>query len=94
LPVATTRALIGTLLGTSTGAAQTIAVTVTSGPGRSASARHDVVLRLAAAHPATLDTAFSVLTTLARSYGVEPERLDGRHATGVAATLPLGVPFS
>ncbi|WP_350279217.1 hypothetical protein [Kribbella sp. HUAS MG21] len=98
LPVATTQALIGTLLGTGTGAAQTIAVTVTSGTtgtaGRSNSARHDVVLRLAAAHPATLDTAYSVLTTLARSFGVEPERLDGRHATGVAATLPLGVPLS
>jgi hypothetical protein len=52
------------------------------------------VLRLAAPHPATLDNAFSVLTTLARSFGVEPERLDGRHATGVAATLPLGVPIS
>lgn len=88
LPAATTRALIGTLLGTGTGAAQTIAVTVTS-----TSTRHDVVLRLAASHPATLDTAFSVLTTLARSFGVEPERLDGRHATGVAATLPLGVPL-
>jgi hypothetical protein len=96
LPVATTQALIGTLLGTGTGAAQTIAITVTSGAaaGRPASARHDVVLRLAAAHPATLDTAYSVLSTLARSFGVEPERLDGRHATGVAATLPLGVPLS
>jgi type VII secretion protein EccE len=88
LPAATVQALIGTLLGTGTGAAQTIAITVTS------TARHDVVLRLAASHPATLDTAFSVLTTLARSFGVEPERLDGRHATGVAATLPLGVPLS
>ncbi|MEU4193240.1 type VII secretion protein EccE [Kribbella sp. NPDC026611] len=89
LPSATTRALVGTLLGTATGAAQTIAVTVTGRPA----ARHDVVLRLAAAHPATLDTALAVLTTLARSFGVEPERLDGRHATGVAVTLPLGVPL-
>ncbi|TDW90416.1 putative type VII ESX secretion system EccE translocon [Kribbella pratensis] len=94
LPVATTHALIGTLLGTGTGAAQTIAVTATSSSAHSTSARHDVVLRLAASHPATLDTAFSVLTTLARSFGVEPERLDGRHAAGVAATLPLGVPLS
>jgi hypothetical protein len=51
-------------------------------------------MRVAAAHPATLDTAITVLTTLAKSFGVEPERLDGRHATGVAATLPLGVPLS
>jgi type VII secretion protein EccE len=94
LPAATTQALIGTMLGTGTGAAQTIAVTATSSSAHSTSARHDVVLRLAASHPATLDTAFSVLTTLARSFGVEPERLDGRHAAGVAATLPLGVPLS
>ncbi|WP_410789183.1 type VII secretion protein EccE [Kribbella sp. C-35] len=94
LPAATTHALIGALLGTGTGAAQTIAVTATSSSAHSTSARHDVVLRLAASHPATLDTAFSVLTTLARSFGVEPERLDGRHAAGVAATLPLGVPLS
>jgi type VII secretion protein EccE len=95
LPAATTQALVSTLLGTGTGAAQTIAVTVTSsGTGGPTSARHDVVLRLAASHPATLDTAYSVLTTLARSFGVEPERLDGRHARGVAATLPLGVPLS
>jgi type VII secretion protein EccE len=97
LPAATSQALVGTLLGTGTGAAQTIAVTVTSGDssgGRSTPAHHDIVLRLAASHPATLDTAYSVLTTLARSFGVEPERLDGRHATAVAATLPLGVPFS
>jgi type VII secretion protein EccE len=94
LPVATTHTLIGALLGTGTGAAQTIAVTATSSSAHSTSARHDVVLRLAASHPATLDTAYSVLTTLARSFGVEPERLDGRHAAGVAATLPLGVPLS
>jgi hypothetical protein len=92
LPAATVQALVGTLLGTGTGAAQTIAVTVTT--AGSGATRHDVVLRLAAAHPATLDTAYSVLSTLARSFGVEPERLDGRHASGVAATLPLGVPFS
>ncbi|TCC58268.1 hypothetical protein E0H73_28560 [Kribbella pittospori] len=94
LPAATVRALAATLLGTGTGAAQTLAVTVTTGAGRTTPIRHDVVLRLAASHPATLDTAYSILTTLARSFGVEPERLDGRHATGVAATLPLGVPLS
>lgn len=94
LPPATVRALIGTLLGTGTGAAQTIAVTVTASADHPAPIRHDAVLRLAASHPATLDAAYSVLTTLARSFGVEPERLDGRHATGVAATLPLGVSFS
>lgn len=136
LPVATAQALIDTLLGTVTGSAQTIAVTVAStgpydpgpydpGPHHSgpydsgaydsgphvpgpygsapgdagpdglakstATIRYDAVLRVAAAHPATLDSALTVLGALARSYGVEPERLDGRHAGGVAATLPLGV---
>ncbi len=94
LPVATLEALVGTLLGTGTGAAQTIAITVTAAAGNTTSTRHDVVLRLAAAHPATLDSATSVLTTLARSFGVEPERLNGRHASGAVTTLPLGVPFS
>jgi type VII secretion protein EccE len=91
LPSATMSMLAGALLGTATGAAQTIAITVTASADHPTPHRHDAVLRLAASHPATLDTACSVLTTLARSFGVEPERLDGRHATGVAATLPLGV---
>lgn len=43
---------------------QTVAVTVTSSVGRSTSTRHDVVLRLAASHPARLDTAFSVTLPL------------------------------
>lgn len=94
LPAATVQALTAALLGTATGAAQTIAITVTASADHPAPHRHDAVLRLAASHPATLDSAFSVLTTLARSFGVEPERLDGRHAAGVAATLPLGVPIS
>jgi hypothetical protein len=100
LPAATAQALVATLLGTGTGAAQTLAITVTT-PAESVADRQerestlsDAVLRVAATHPATLDTAIAVLTTLARSFGVEPERLDGRHATGLAATLPLGVPFS
>ncbi|TCO43723.1 putative type VII ESX secretion system EccE translocon [Kribbella antiqua] len=94
LPAATLRMLVDTLLGTGTGAAQTLAVTVTASVDHPSPIRHDAVLRLAASHPATLDAACSVLTTLARSFGVEPERLDGRHATGLAATLPLGVPLS
>ncbi|MDX6249049.1 MAG: hypothetical protein QOF10_2409, partial [Kribbellaceae bacterium] len=79
--------------GTGTGAAQTIAITVTAPADDPEPALHHAVLRAAASHPATLDTAVNVLTTPARSFGVEPERLDGRHATGVAATLPLGVPL-
>jgi type VII secretion protein EccE len=94
LPRPTAQALVDTLLGTGTGSAQTIAITVTAPADAPEPAHHDAVLRVAAAHPATLDTAITVLTTLARSFGVEPERLDGRHTTGVAATLPLGVPLS
>ncbi|MGW6278798.1 hypothetical protein [Kribbella sp. NPDC055071] len=91
----TAQALVDTLLGTGTGGAQTLAITVAAaGGGTTEPTRYDAVLRVAAAHPATLDTAVTVLTTLARSFGVDPERLDGRHAQGVAATLPLGVPLS
>lgn len=94
LPRPTAQALVDTLLGTGTGSAQTLAVTVTASADDHEPALHDAVLRVAAAHAATLDTAITVLTTLARSFGVEPERLDGRHTAGVVATLPLGVPFS
>ena len=94
LPKPIAQALVDTLLGTGTGAAQTIAITVTAPADDPEPALHDAVLRVAASHPATLDTAVDVLTELARSFGIEPERLDGRHATGVAATLPLGVPLS
>ncbi|WP_328333201.1 hypothetical protein OHA70_15960 [Kribbella sp. NBC_00382] len=94
LPRPTAQALVDTLLGTGTGSAQTLTVTVTAPAETHEPALHDAVLRVAAAHAATLDTAINVLTTLARSFGVEPERLDGRHTTAVAATLPLGVPFS
>ncbi|MFK4084085.1 hypothetical protein ACI2LF_08270 [Kribbella sp. NPDC020789] len=94
LPAATLEALVASLLGTGTGAAQTIAITVTAAAGNATTTRHDVVLRLAAAHPATLESAASILITLARSFGIEPDRLNGRHASGVIATLPLGVPLS
>jgi hypothetical protein len=87
--------LVDTLLGTGTGGAQTLAITVAAAAAdEQEPTRYDAVMRVAAAHPATLDTAITVLTTLAKSFGVEPERLDGRHAAGVAATLPLGVPLS
>ncbi|MFI6678638.1 hypothetical protein [Kribbella sp. NPDC050470] len=94
MPATNMQALAAVLLGTGTGAAQTIAITVTASADHHLPTRHDAVLRLAASHPATLDTAFSVLSNLARSFGAEPERLDGRHADGVAATLPLGVPLT
>ncbi|ONI67129.1 hypothetical protein BWI15_28610 [Kribbella sp. ALI-6-A] len=94
LPDPLAQSLVETLLGTATGGAQTLAITVTAPADGPEPARHDAVLRVAASHPATLDAATTVLTSLARSFGVEPERLDGRHTAGVAATLPLGVPLS
>ncbi|TWD81306.1 hypothetical protein FB561_2418 [Kribbella amoyensis] len=98
LPRPAAQALVDALLGTATGCAHTLAVTVTAAADTDRTTtgpvQHDAVLRVAGAHPATLDAAVSVLTTLARSFGVEPERLDGRHPAGVAATLPLGVSLS
>jgi hypothetical protein len=93
LPTAVAQRLLDTLLGTVTGSAQTLAVALESPDQRGEPIQYDAVLRVAAAHAATLDSSLTVLSTLARSYGVEPERLDGRHASGVAATLPLGVPL-
>ena len=94
LPHPLAQSLVDTVLGTATGAAQTLAITVTAPPDGPEPIQYDAVLRVAASHPATLDSAITVLTSLARSFGVEPERLDGRHSTGLAATLPLGVSIS
>src|SRR5690606_33815910 len=47
------------------------------------------IVRVAAASTGALDVATTVLGRLARAYGVEPERLDGRHGPGSAASLPI-----
>ncbi|WAL67838.1 type VII secretion protein EccE [Amycolatopsis cynarae] len=51
----------------------------------------EAALRIAAANPPLVDHAARTLTGLAAQWAVRLERLDGRHAHGLAATLPLGV---
>lgn len=76
------------LTGTVTGAAVTVAVgTRTRSDG--SRERHEPVLRVAASSAGALDAAVTVLTRLARVYGVDPERLDGRHGLGTATSLPI-----
>jgi hypothetical protein len=49
------------------------------------------VLRIATSRQEALDAAVTDIARLADEVGVALHRLDGRHAHGVAATLPLGV---
>ncbi|GAB1509204.1 type VII secretion protein EccE [Actinophytocola sp. KF-1] len=49
------------------------------------------VLRIATSRPDALAAAVTDVTALAREVGVTLTRWDGRHALGLAATLPLGV---
>ncbi|SDY88911.1 type VII secretion protein EccE [Saccharopolyspora shandongensis] len=48
-------------------------------------------MRIAAANLQALEHTTQALTGLARSWGIGLERLDGRHAQGVAGTLPIGL---
>ncbi|MEU5846525.1 type VII secretion protein EccE [Saccharopolyspora shandongensis] len=48
-------------------------------------------MRIAAANLQALEHTTQALTGLARGWGIGLERLDGRHAQGVAGTLPIGV---
>lgn len=56
------------------------------------SPRVDAALRIAATNPAALAHAEHQLTDHLRRWGIRLTRLDGRHAWGLAATLPLGLP--
>ncbi len=49
------------------------------------------VLRIATSRPEALDAAVADVAQLANEVGVTLNRLDGRHAIGVAATLPVGI---
>jgi type VII secretion protein EccE len=49
------------------------------------------VLRIATSRPEALAAAVTDVAQLANEVGVTLNRLDGRHTTGVAATLPVGV---
>ena len=78
------------LLAAAPQAAVTIAVTARNSP-TGAEPLVNATLRIAAASPPELDRAEDELTRLARGRGIGMARLDGRHARGIAATLPFGV---
>ncbi|WP_243770087.1 hypothetical protein [Amycolatopsis acidicola] len=72
------------------------AVTIAVSACRSVDAEPEVdaALRLAAADPAALEHAATVLTQVAGEWAVTMTRLDGRHGHGLAITLPLGLQVS
>ncbi|MFD9889425.1 type VII secretion protein EccE [Amycolatopsis sp. NPDC059027] len=71
-------------------AAVTVAVTAYR-PAGAAVARTDAAVRIAATGSPALEHAARELARLAGEWGLGMERLDGRHAWGMAATLPIGV---
>ncbi|GAA4523900.1 type VII secretion protein EccE [Amycolatopsis samaneae] len=71
-------------------AAVTVAVTAHRPAGASL-ATTGAAVRVAAAGPPALDHAARELTRLAGEWGLRVERLDGRQAHGLAATLPIGL---
>ncbi|MFC7528561.1 type VII secretion protein EccE [Actinoplanes sp. GCM10030250] len=71
----------------------TVAVAATSDPvhtGDSGKIAMELVIRLAAPDQVALETAGKRLAELFGAIGGEVERLDGRQAAGLAATLPFG----
>ncbi|MFD9959386.1 type VII secretion protein EccE [Amycolatopsis sp. NPDC058986] len=71
-------------------AAVTVAVTAHR-PAGAAVARTDAAVRIAATGSPALEHAARELARLAGEWGLGMERLDGRHAWGMGATLPIGV---
>uniref|UniRef100_UPI0011786DDF type VII secretion protein EccE n=1 Tax=Amycolatopsis lexingtonensis TaxID=218822 RepID=UPI0011786DDF len=71
-------------------AAVTVAVTAHR-PAATARIRTEATVRLAAAGPEDLEAAAGELIRLASEWALSADRLDGRHAKGVAATLPIGL---
>lgn len=87
-------ALIEALAGTAVQASVTISVSAcvaaaTQGQQANSVERREPVVRVAAASAGALDVAITVLGRLVRAYGAHPERLEGRHGPGVAASLPI-----
>ncbi|WP_162835889.1 type VII secretion protein EccE [Amycolatopsis orientalis] len=78
------------LLAAAPGAAVTLAVTARRGTAET-EPRADAVIRVAAAGVRAVEHAVRDLELAARRGGLTLDRLDGRHARGVAATLPIGV---
>ncbi|WP_238017843.1 type VII secretion protein EccE [Dactylosporangium sp. AC04546] len=90
LPPAVAAQLVHRLLAAAPQAAVTVAVTARRPPAGT-EPEVSAMLRIAATSAAALDGAGEELARPAHELGVGMERLDGRHAWGVAATLPLGV---
>lgn len=82
--------LTGWLLAAAPQAAVTISVTAHRAPAEP-EPRIRATLRLAAASPQALANSERQLTEAARHCAIALTRLDGRHAQGMAATLPLGL---
>lgn len=78
------------LLAAAPRATVTIAVTARRAAGET-EPRIDAALRVAAPGLPAVEHAVRELSALALARGITMERLDGRHASGLAATLPIGV---
>ncbi|RSN65202.1 hypothetical protein DMH01_02040 [Amycolatopsis sp. WAC 04182] len=78
------------LLAAAPGSAVTLAVTARRSAAET-EPRVSASIRIAAAGPQAVEHAVRDLELAARRGGLTLDRLDGRHAKGVAATLPLGV---
>ncbi|UUV30084.1 type VII secretion protein EccE [Amycolatopsis roodepoortensis] len=78
------------LLAAAPGAAVTLAVTARRGAAET-EPHVSASIRIAAAGTHAVEHAVRDLELAARRGGLTLDRLDGRHAKGVAATLPLGV---
>jgi ESX secretion system protein EccE len=85
-----TRQLTGWLLAAAPHAAVTISITAHRA-ATDPEPRIHATLRLAAANPQALAHSEGQLAEAARHCAITLTRLDGRHAEGVAATLPLGL---
>jgi hypothetical protein len=90
LPGAVAPQMLRWLLAAVPHAAVTIAVTAHR-PAGTAATRTEATVRVAAAGVPVLEQAVAELTRLTGEWGLVVERLDGRHARGMAATLPIGL---
>ncbi|MFY1688263.1 hypothetical protein [Plantactinospora sp. WMMB782] len=82
------RRLLVDLLSVTVGATVTVTVTARSGPG---GPWVKGVLRLAATTEGAVQAALALATARVTARGVRLARLDGAHARGLAASLPIGV---
>lgn len=77
------------LLAAAPWATVTLAVTAHRTAGKT-EPRIDATIRVAAPGPPAVEHAVRELSEPARARGITMERLDGRHTSGLAATLPIG----